>query len=64
VFICVSFLNVVVCDNGWYGEQGKSKLTGNVPFLWMCSRDLTMSGMESDSAQSQSSRSSFFGNLF
>lgn len=38
-------------------------LTGNLPVLWMWSRDFTMSGIERDSAQSQSRRSSFFGSL-
>lgn len=39
------------------------ELTGNVPSEWMCSRDLTMSGMESASTQSQSKRPFLVGNL-
>lgn len=36
-------------------EEGGGELTGNVPCSWMCVRALIMSGMESASAQSQSS---------
>lgn len=39
------------------------ELTGNVPSAWMCSRDLTMSGMESASTQSQSRSPCFIVNL-
>ena len=37
------------------GRRGREELTGNVPCSWMCVRALIMSGIESASAQSQSS---------
>ena len=42
---------------------GELVLTGNVPWAWMCLRDLVMSGMERASAQSQSRRPFFVGSL-
>jgi len=40
-----------------------SGLTGNVPSARMCLRAFRMSGIDNDSAQSQSRRSCFFGSL-
>lgn len=45
------------------GKLRNARRTGKVPFFWMQSNDLTMSGMARASAQSQSSRPSLTGRL-
>lgn len=50
---------MVLLLRGWGGYFG----TGNVPSRWICSNDLTMSGMLRASAQSQSRRPFLVGSL-